>query len=149
MHPSIDQAVEAAKRLLSDYRGDHVDAFVAVVADAKIVASHILSTPGPSRDAFDAREFVRNCFEEIIRQYPNDRDACIDRLARELTAAIGGRDAKYVDLIAACKQSVEQHEIGRRFLAGLGHESEPDDESPYVRQKSALAALGIPTEPAK
>lgn len=87
--PTHEQAVEAAKEwtrlpYLSEDAGG-------------IMARHLLSAPRPSRDAFDAKAYLYDFAEEVLRlhycgitleEMAND---IIKHESAELTAAIGGR----------------------------------------------------------
>lgn len=115
MHPSIDQAVEAAKRFKADWikgwddfmaKHPSLGMLMDVTAESAwertggsqasemIMAHYIesLSAPGPAVDAEWCREFVLKCREQTCLDYERYRwDYSEDELTAELTAAIGGR----------------------------------------------------------
>jgi len=146
-----DEAVRAATKYSVCVNDCRHNAYIAI----RYVRS--LTKEPPSVDV--CREFVRKAYAAgytaaCAKSDFSKIDADIERFTAELASHFpagggSGDDSKYADLIAACKQSVEQHEIGRAFLLKMGADTEVDEESPYARQKSALAALGIPTEPTR
>ena len=108
---TLAQAVEAANTMMKiATRTDKaiplsavIQVFQSVLDKGEVLARHILSDPGPARDAFDADKWLFDLLVDIRRmdeEHPSteetfDRDEAAwkrwrARKADELTAAIGG-----------------------------------------------------------
>lgn len=162
------QAVEAAKCPNCKYPLD-----VPWEGDGKTFVA--LSAPGPSRDAEWCREFVRKCREQTCVSFYRDVfDYSEEELAADLTAAIGGRGddgeavtEEWLRSIGFTKGRFPDDLVLNPVVRGVIRNAQspmngkwhwcvrsypiPYGKEPTTRRevRRLLAALGIPTEPAK